>query len=215
MKLKKEQLKRIALALSICLLILWGILGTGASIAWFTDTSSEVKNIFHVAEFDLVVSHRLDDGTYKEIDAKTQVFDDEALYEPGYVQVVYLKVENKGTVPFDYKTAVIVNNYTPATNAFGQTFNLQEYLKFGIVMADTEADLEQKIADRELAKDNANMPLNTYETQMASLAAKGEIYMALIVRMPEEVGNIANYRGTTVPKVELGLSVSAQQQGKQ
>ena len=215
MKLKKEQLKRIALALSICLLILWGILGTGASIAWFTDTSSEVKNIFHVAEFDLVVSHRLDDGTYKELDAKTQVFDDEALYEPGYVQVVYLKVENKGTVPFDYKTAVIVNNYTPATNVFGQTFNLQEYLKFGIVMADTEADLEQKIADRELAKDNANMPLNTYETQMASLAAKGEIYMALIVRMPEEVGNIANYRGTTVPKVELGLSVSAQQQGKQ
>lgn len=215
MKLKKEQLKKIALALSVCLLILWGILGTGASIAWFTDTSTEVKNIFHVAEFDLVVSHRLDNGTYEEIDAKTSVFDDEALYEPGYVQVVYLKVENKGTVPFDYKTAVIVNDYTPATNVFGQTFNLQEHLKFGIVTADTEAELEQKIADRELAKDNANMPLNTYETEMASLEAKDEIYMALIVRMPEEVGNVANYRGTTIPKVELGLSVSAEQQGKQ
>ncbi|MBQ8802146.1 MAG: hypothetical protein IJZ53_00730 [Tyzzerella sp.] len=215
MKLKKEQLKKIALALSVCLLILWGILGTGASIAWFTDTSSEVKNIFHVAEFDLVVSHRLDDGTYKEIDAKTQVFDDKALYEPGYVQVVYLKVENRGTVPFDYKTAVSVTDYTIATNVFGRTFNLQDYLKFGLVVADTEEELEQKLANRELAKENAAMPLNNYSTETASLEAKDEIYMALIVRMPEEVGNVANYRGTDIPRVELGLIVSAEQQGKQ
>jgi len=36
-------------------------------------------------------------------------------------------------------------------------------------------------------------------------------YAALIVYMPEEVGDVANYRGITVPKVELGVTVFAQQ----
>ena len=213
MTIKKEQYKKIALALSLCLLLVWAIMGTGASLAWFTDVSPEVKNIFHVAEFDLVVSHRLDDGTYEEINSETAVFDDEALYEPGYVQVVYLKVENKGTVPFDFKTAVSVTDYTEATNVFGHTFHLQDYLKFGIVTADSEEALEQELANREMAKENATMSLNNYSTDTASLAAKGTVYMAVIVRMPEEVGNAANYRDTVIPKVELGLIVSAAQQG--
>ena len=47
---------------------------------------------------------------------------------------------------------------------------------------------------------------------MAELEAKDTVYMAVIVCMPEEVGNEANYRGTVVPRVELGLIVSATQQ---
>ena len=133
--------KKIALALSLCLIIVWIALGTSASLAWFTDTSPTLRNIFHIQNFDLVVSHRLDDGTYEELDGQTQVFSDEALYEPGYVQVVYLKVENRGDGAFDYKTAVNVTGYTTATNVFGNTFNLQEYLKFGLVSADTESEL--------------------------------------------------------------------------
>jgi hypothetical protein len=92
----KKPYKRIALVLSLCSLIIWGILGTGASLAWFVDTSDVVTNIFHTANFDLEVSHRTDDYKWESIDAKTDIFDDEALYEPGYVQVIYLKVENKG-----------------------------------------------------------------------------------------------------------------------
>ena len=101
---KKRIYKQIALALSLCALIVWCILGTGASLAWFTDTSPEINNIFHFGKFDLDVSHRLTDGKWELIDGKTDFFDDEALYEPGYVQVVYLKVENKATLPFKYTT---------------------------------------------------------------------------------------------------------------
>ena len=36
--------------------------------------------------------------------------------------------------------------------------------------------------------------------------------MALIVRMPEDVTNMANYRGDVIPRVELGLIVTATQQ---
>lgn len=208
----KNLYKKIALILSLCLIAFWAILGTGASLAWFTDTSEEVKNIFHVAEFDLVVSHRLEDGTYEEIDGQTKIFDDEALYEPGYVQVVYLKIENRGTVPFDFQTAVTVTDYTVATNIFGQQFNLQDYLKFGVVTAATEDELDGKLEERNLASEAATMKLSNYSSDIAELEAGGETYMAIIVHMPEEVGNDANYRGDKIPRVELGIIVNATQQ---
>ena len=208
---KKTPYKRIALALSLCALLIWAILGTGASLAWFTDTSPEINNIFHFADFELVVSHRLTDGKWEEVDSQTKIFDEEALYEPGYVQVAYLKVENKGDRDFKFSTAVNVNGCTVATNVFGQRFMLQDYLKFGITTADSEDAMKNSVPDRNAAVKLADMPLKNYATETAILAPGATKYIALIVRMPEEVGNIANYRGDTVPKVELGITVKADQ----
>ena len=207
-----NKLKKVALSVSLLLVGIWCILGTGASLAWFSDTDDEVKNVFHFAEFDLEVSHRLEDGTWEPVSQDTQIFDDEALYEPGYTQVVYLKIENKGTVPFDFKTAVSVTDYTLATNIFGQTFPLQDYLMFGLTTAGTEEELYEKVATRNLAKELAVNPLSDYATEKTALDAGDATYMALIVRMPENVGNVANYRGSVIPRVELGLIVMATQQ---
>ena len=209
---KKKPYKKIALVLSLCAILLWTVLGTGASLAWFTDTSEKVTNIFHFAEFDLEVSYRQEDGTYAPLDGQTKLFNDQALYEPGYTQVVYLKVENRGTVPFDFKTAVSVTDYTVATNVFGQHFQLQDYLTFGFVTAPTEAGMDAQVARRSQAAAIATHKLNNYATDAAALGAGETVYMALVVRMPERVGNEANYRGDTVPKVELGIIVTATQQ---
>lgn len=211
-----KRLKKVALSVSLLLVVAWCVLGTGASLAWFTDTDEEVKNIFHFAEFDLEVSHRLEDGTWEKVEQGTKLFDDEALYEPGYVQVVYLRIENKGEVPFDWKTAVTVTDYTEPTNIFGQKFHLQDYLKFGLATAETEEKLFELVATRDLAEEVANMPLNhyyenDYTTDASELGAQEMTYLALIVRMPEDVTNIANYRGDTIPRVELGVIVSATQ----
>lgn len=212
----RKNYKKIALCLSLVLVAIWFVLGTGASLAWFVDTDEEVKNVFHFAEFDLEVSHRTEDGTWEKVEQGTKVFDDEALYEPGYVQTVYLKIENKGTVPFDFKTAVSVTDYTLATNVFGQSFQLYDYLRFGLTTADTEQALYELVATRNLAKEVANMPLNHYYeddyiTDQMELGAHETMYMALIVRMPEDVANVANYRGDVIPRVELGIIVSATQ----
>ena len=209
--MKKKRYKKIAVALSLFALIVWGVLGTGASLAWFTDTSNDLKNIFHVAEFDLEVSHRLTDGKWEKVDSLTKVFDDEALYEPGYVQVVYLKVENKGTVPFMFKTGVNVNGCILAHNVFGHQFNLKDYLLFGLVTTDTEEEMKNSVPDRAAARAIADLPLNNYSTDESYLEAGGVAYITLIVRMPEEVDNIANYRENVQPKVELGLIVKADQ----
>ena len=145
------------------------------------------------------------------VDGETKIFDEEALYEPGYVQVIYLKVENKGTVPFNFHTAVNVNDCIVAKNVFGQQFMLQDYLKFGVVTADTEDEMKNSVPDRDAAVAIADMPLHNYSTNTAELAAGGTKYITLIVRMPEEIGNVANYRGETVPRVELGITVKADQ----
>ena len=52
---KKQMYKKITLALSLCLILMWTTLGTGSTLAWFTDSTPEIKNIFHFAEFDLEV----------------------------------------------------------------------------------------------------------------------------------------------------------------
>ena len=212
MKTQRNTLgKKIALVLSLCALIMWGILGTGASLAWFQDTTPEINNIFHFADFNLVVSHQLTDGKWEEITDKTELFNKEALYEPGYIQVVYLRVENKGTVPFEFHTGVNVNGCTTATNVFGTTFKLQDYLRFGITVSPTPEAMKSSVANRDIAKEVANMKLDNYETKTAVLKPNQAYYIALVVRMPEDVGNIANYRKDPTPKVELGITVKADQ----
>lgn len=210
-----KKYKRFALALSCFALIVWLFLGAGTSLAWFTDTDEELNNIFHFAEFDLDVSYRRPgDPNWKPLEAATEVFDKEALYEPGYTQVIYLRVDNLGNVPFDFSTAVSVTDYTVATNIFGNRFHLQDYLRFGLTVADTEAAMEETVSTREKADEIANDKLSNYATQAAPLAANSTKYIALVVRMPKEVNNHANYRGDKIPRVELGIIVRATQQNE-
>ena len=211
MLFRGNKYKKIALALSLWALLAWGALGAGTSLAWFTDTTPELHNIFHFAELDLAVSRRLPDGSWEPVDEQTKVFGEEALYEPGYVQVVYLKAQNKGTVPFTFHTAVTATKYNVATNYFGRQFYLHEYLKFGISIAKTQQEMDASVATRGQTKAIADMKLSSYETERATLQPGETAYIAIVVRMPEEVDNEANYRGTAIPSVALGVIVKAEQ----
>jgi len=59
------------------------------------------------------------------------------------------------------------------------------------------------------------MRLNQYsQDDTVEIPVGGERYAALIVYMPEETTNEANYmRNADIPTVELGLTVYAQQAG--
>ena len=212
--MKRRIYTKIAFVFSLGLLILWGILGTGASIAWFVDETPVVQNTFDIGEFDLVVSHKVGDK-WVEIDENTAIFDEEALYEPGYTQVVYLKIENKGTRDFNYKLSVNMNSFVPGENAMGQPIYLPNYLKFGAVIEKTEIELQRQLAQKNAVHDMEMLKFNSYSAEQGELAANaGEDsvdYVALIVYMPEEIGNEANYRGNAIPQVDLGITVKASQ----
>lgn len=207
---------KASLALSACLFVLWWALGTGATLAWFSDTDT-VRNEFQVGLLKLDVSYKNDTVTeYTPLQGATKAFDDEALYEPGYTQVVYLKIDNKGDLEFKYKVAVTVEKVIKGKNAWGEDIYLPNYLRYGVVFAKSEAELQETVKNRLEARKHAPNDwdmLGTWSGVSPYTFAVGEAahYAALIVYMPEEVGNAANYRGITEPKVELGITVFAQQ----
>ena len=201
--------------------MLWGILGTGATLAWFTDVSPVARNTFLVGLVDLQVSYKNDLMTdYDVLDSDKAVFNDQALYEPNYTQVVHLKVENTGTMDFDYKLSVQDYDYTDSINVYGTNLHLPDYLKFGVVFADSEAQLERDVAQTLAAEDKGSViaefqKLNNYSRTDEVTVKPGQTrYVAVIIYMPREVGNEANYRkGEMPPQVQLGLTVYAQQAG--
>lgn len=217
--MKQHKATRTALALSVFLLVFWIMLGTNATLAWFSDTTQTAKNTFVIGDLNLNVKYK--NGfvtTYMDMDEKSKVFNEHALYEPGYTQVVWLKIENKGNVDFDYKIAVDVNDYTTSTNRFGSRFCLPPHLRFGVVFGDSEAQLDRQLAqavDDGGLDDYMDVPLNTYSEKDEMTVKVGQIrYAAVVVYMPETVGNEANYqKGADVPRVDLGMTVFAQQAG--
>ena len=216
MRNTKKKYNRIAFVISLALLILWSCLGTSTSIAWFSDTSDDVKNTFCIADFGLELSYKNELGDYEEVTPQTSVFKNDALYEPGYIQIVYLKVKNIGDVPFEYNLEVDINSVNIAKNIWGTDIYLPDHLKFGVIYSDSESNLVRETAklssQLNFPKDRANYPLNTYsEKDSVQLEPGKERYIAVIVRMPEEVGNAANYRDNSPPSVDLGLSVTASQ----
>lgn len=209
--MNRKRFTRIALAFSVFLFILWSTLGTGTTLAWFTDTTATQKNTFIIGELDLVVSHKTPNG-YTVVTEQTKLFDDEALYEPGYVQVVYLKIENEGTVDFDYVMSVDVTKSIPAINAFGDEIHLEKHLKFGAVIG-TEQEILDLTVDRETAKQVATRDLGAFISDVHNLEIGADDYAALMIYMPEGVNNVANYRDDAPPMVELGITVKASQEG--
>ena len=216
--MKQKKWIKASLAISACLFVLWWALGTGATLAWFSDADT-VRNEFEFGLLKLDVSYKNDIVTdYTPLQGATKAFNDEALYEPGYTQVVYLKIDNVGDMPFDYKVAVTVAGSHNGRNAWGEEIYLPNYLRYGIVFGKTEEDVKQQVKDRLTARENAPYlwgALDTWSEPAPYPFNPDEEahYAALIVHMPEEVNNIANYRGVDVPQVKLGIKVHAQQIG--
>lgn len=216
MPMKKSKWTKVALALSACLFVLWWALGTGATLAWFSDTDV-VRNKFEIGLLQMDVAYRhVNDIDYTDLQSATEVFNDEALYEPGYTQVVYLRIDNRGNMPFNYKFAVTVNHVDIGYNQWGEEIYLPNFLRYGVVFGRTEAEVETQVQDRITAQNNAPNDWGSLGTWSEPSPYTYEVtddyhYAALIVYMPEEVNNFANYHGSAQPRVELGITVSAQQ----
>ena len=212
--MRNRKWTKMALAFSACLFVIWWALGTGATLAWFSDTDT-VRNQFQIGLLNLDVSFKNDIVTeYTTLEGTTKAFNDQALYEPGYTQVVYLKIENNGDVDFNYKIAVTVDaeNSKKGIGVWGNEIYLPNYLRYGVVFGETEEELKDRLEARTNAPNQWGM-LGTWSEISPYTFEVGEDphYAALIVYMPEEVDNVANYRGAIQPTVALGITVFAQQ----
>ena len=208
-KSTKRALVSSALAIIMCVAML-----VGATFAWFTDTASTGVNKIQAGNLDVKLMYSTDMQTWKEATDQTKLFDDNALWEPGYTQVVYLKIVNAGNLALKYE-AGFSKNYTSnrGKNVNGDWYRVDNYLKIGTAETATKfanrEDVWSAIAatEKTLAKDV--MLTNDWVTLKAREESKP---FAVAIYMPTSVGNEANASRLRPSSVSgLGIEVRATQ----
>ena len=209
----KKATKR-ALLTSIMALVMCVVMLVGTTFAWFTDTASTGVNKIQAGNLDVKLMYSTDMVEWKEATEQTKLFDDNALWEPGYTQVVYLKVVNAGNLALKYE-AGFSKNYTSnrGKNVNGDWYRVDNYLKIGTAETTTKFENREDVwsaiaaTEKTLAKDV--MLTNDWVTLKAREESKP---FAVAIYMPTSVGNEANASRLRPSSVSgLGIEVRATQ----
>lgn len=207
-----------ALLTSVLALVLSLAMLAGSTFAWFTDTASTGVNRIVSGNLDVGLQYWGvgEDGQKKWLTAENSkdLFDENALWEPGYTQIVYLKVKNNGNLALTYAMQITPVHETVGVNVDGEEFKLSDYIKFGWTTFTVDGDGAPVALDREEAQtgvgDGAQLGTTLHRQAELPLKADAEELVALVAWMPENVGNEANY-STVQPTIELSLKVLATQ----
>ena len=212
---KKVRGTKRALLTSVLALVLSLAMLAGTTFAWFTDTASTGVN--------RIVSGNLDVGLeywggaesgWLTAENSEDLFDENALWEPGYTQIVYLKVKNDGNLALTYAMQITPVHETVGVNVDGEEFKLSDYIKFGWTAFTVDGTGAPVALDREAAQTGvgggAQLGTTLHRQAELPLKADAEELVALVAWMPENVGNEANY-STVQPTIELSLKVLATQ----
>ena len=218
-----------ALFLSVAALVLCVTLLIGTTFAWFTDSDGTGINKIQSGNLDVEVYYALQsdvvngviaDNAWKEVKNDTPVFNENALWEPGYTEVVYFKIVNEGTLALQYNTKVDIVKETGAINVATDPFMLSDYIQSYV----TNADDVQIYSDRSIAiapagsetlakaanfDIDAALSLDSWKW----LAPQGTYYTTFVLFMPTTVGNEANYSTEEgiIPTIQLGINFMATQ----
>ena len=199
---------RRALVLSLLSLLLCCSMLVGTTFAWFTDSVTSGKNTIVAGNLDIELKYSKDFTTWTTVEGATDLVDPNALWEPGRTEVVYLKLSNEGTLALKYSFAMTIANAIIGKSVEGNDIALADYLKYDIV------DVTAAYADRDAARaavESTAKALTDYTDAGFMLPGEAAKTMALVIYMPETVGNEANYRGEAIPTIELGLNLFATQ----
>ena len=209
----KKATKR-ALLTSVMALVMCVVMLVGTTFAWFTDTASTGVNKIQSGNLDVKLMYSTDMQTWKEATDQTKLFNDNALWEPGHTQVVYLKVVNAGNLALKYE-AGFSKNYTSnrGKNVNGDWYRVDNYLKIGTAETTTKFENREDVwsaiaaTEKTLAKDI--MLTNDWVTLKAREESKP---FAVAIYMPTSVGNEANASRLRPSSVSgLGIEVRATQ----
>ena len=214
-KATKRALGSSVLALFLCFAML-----LGSTYAWFTDSVTSANNIITAGNLDVELYWSTNATDWKEVSDGTNVFEDVDYWEPGKTQVVYLKVVNAGTLALKYKLGINIASETISTNINNEKLQLSEHIMYGITPCTAAyANSVAAIAAVNTDEIQAKNLTNVYAGEFADLYPKAnteskasEQMLAMVVYMPETVGNEANHmQGAPVPEIKLGINLFATQ----
>ena len=205
----KRALLSSVLALFLCFAML-----LGTTYAWFTDSVTSANNVIQSGNLDIELDY-WNGNAWDTVEGADDIINGD-LWEPGYTKVAYLRLRNAGSLALKYQLGVNILSEKEGINQAGDTFRLSNYIMFGVVEdlnGETNAYTKDD-AGRTKAIADVTDAKKIYEgyTKADSLAANsGYVYLAMVVYMPTDVGNVANHNGTDIPKIDLGINVFATQ----
>ena len=207
----KKSTKRALFASMLAMLLSFTML-LGTTYAWFTDSVTSQNNMIMAGNLDVELYYVNDEvTTWKKVDADTNVFKAGTLWEPGHTEVIYLKVVNEGSLSLKYQLGINIVSEVIGTNVYNEPLKLSDYIEFDVIDI---ANGDFRYADRNAARKetlNAKFITDGFSKSSEILAENEPHYVALVVYMPELVGNEANYIGDIVPTINLGITLRATQ----
>lgn len=209
-----------AMALVMCFAML-----LGSTFALFTD-SVKSANIIQTGTLDVLLEYKTNwADEWTPVTETTKVFKD-GFYEPGYTEVVYLRISNAGSLAFKYNLSVNVAQNEGSVNANGEDFKLTDYLQIGTYLQDeyvsglNNANILMPTLFGTASSAKQNAPLkgftqeNLFLCKDASMlpGAQTSRVAAIVLSMSESVGNEANAKkGAAAPYIALGIQLFATQ----
>ena len=209
MKKSKQALFQSVISLLLCFSML-----VGTTFAWFTDGVSSGNNLIAAGNLDVDLEYMDKNGQWQKVTEATEVLDKDALWEPGHTEVAYLRISNAGDLALKYALGINIVSEIGSTNAAGEAFKLSDHIRFGVVESESETTYADRMAARNALSETKL--INAGYTSQYSLypeTGRDVRYATLVVYMPEDVGNVANYAtGANPPEIQLGIELVATQE---
>ena len=207
--MKKAQSTRRALLSAILALIMTVSMLVGTTFAWFTDSVTSANNIIKSGNLDVSLEY-WNGSAWADVGGSSELLDKDARWEPGHTEVVYLKIENEGSLALKYKLGVNIISETVGKNAAGGDLRLSDYIYFDTL--DMASFVEFADRDAAMAIATESTLISEGYSKSGELAAgAAPVYVAMVVYMPATVGNEANHNGINIPEITLGVDIVATQ----
>ena len=218
----KRATKR-ALLTSVTALVMCVVMLVGTTFAWFTDTASTGVNKIQAGNLKMEVTYKnTSDGEFNTLNESTNVFMENALWEPGHVEFAVLNVKNIGTLALKYKLGINIAEEKGSKSVVdNKDFNLSDYIRFAVIDGDQSNLGRDKLVAAATEKDNDVLSAGYMKENHLVPVGKenptsgdaSEKIVTLVVWMPTNVGNEANYDAAVAkaPVINLGINVAATQ----
>ena len=193
----------IALALSLSTFV-------GTTFAWLTDSVTSANNVITSGNLDITLEY-WKDNEWKDVKARSDILSNN-LWEPGYAETVYLRIQNTGDLSLKYQLGVNIVSEVEGTNLYGQTFKLSDYIYYDVkegVNGETSSFANQDEAFAVTTQTNTIS--DGYKKTDVLTAQSDYVHLAMIVYMPSFDHNFACHNGINIPKINLGISIIATQ----
>ena len=208
--MRKEKTMRSLLLSLISLMMSLNML-VGSTFAWFTDSVVSANNVIKSGNLDISLEYWDEDRVeWMDVKNSSDILSGN-LWEPGYVDIAYLKIKNTGSLGLKYNLGINIVSETTGVNQDGREFRLSDYIYYDVfrgVNGETHA-----FASKEEAMKNATKTtkINQGFNEFGTLKAGEEVVLSVVVHMPTTDVYEATHNGINVPQIDLGINVVATQ----